>query len=224
MTQELRDGRRARGDESRRVILAHAIDAASVDGLEGLTIGRLADAAGHSKSGVATLFGSKEQLQLATVAAARDVFVERVVAPGRAESGRGLGRVCALISSWLAYSAGRVFRGGCFFAATSVEFDSRPGPVHDAVMAASTAWEDYLTASIEHAMAAAELPDLDDARQLTFEIVSFLEAANTRSLLHGSAEPYDRAATALRARLLSLGADADAVSRIGGAHAEVPHL
>ncbi|KRB37110.1 TetR/AcrR family transcriptional regulator [Microbacterium sp. Root180] len=214
MVQEPRDGRRARGDESRRVILAAAIDAASVDGLEGLTIGRLADAAGHSKSGVATLFGSKEQLQLATVAAARDVFIERVIAPARAGSERGLGRVCALISSWLAYSDERVFRGGCFFAATSVEFDSRPGPVRDAVMAASSAWEDYLTVSIEYAIAAGELPGLDDARQLTFEIVSFLEAANTRSLLHASADPYDRAATALRARLLSLGADPAAVAGI----------
>lgn len=201
------------------MILAHAIDAASVDGLDGLTIGRLADAAGHSKSGVATLFGSKEQLQLATVAAARDVFVERVVTPARARSERGLGRVCALISAWLEYSDERVFRGGCFFAATSVEFDAKPGPVRDAVIAASTAWEDYLSVSIEYAMTAGELPDLDDARQLTFEIVSFLEAANTRSLLHASTEPYDRAAKALIARLLSLGADPAIVSEITRAHA-----
>lgn len=214
MVQGVRDGRRIRGDESRRVILAHAIDAASVDGLDGLTIGRLADAAGHSKSGVATLFGSKEQLQLATVAAARDVFVERVVAPARARTERGLGRVCTLIASWLEYSDERVFRGGCFFAATSVEYDAKPGPVRDAVVAASLAWEDYLTVSIEHAVSAGELPGLDDARQLTFEIVSFLEAANTRSLLHASTEPYDRAATALKARFLSLGADPAVVAEI----------
>ncbi|WP_235565530.1 TetR/AcrR family transcriptional regulator [Microbacterium sp. Root166] len=196
------------------MILSHAIDIASVDGLEGLTIGRLAEAAGHSKSGVATLFGSKEQLQLATVGAAREVFIDRVVAPARASSPRGLARVCALISSWLEYSDERVFRGGCFFAATSVEYDARPGAVRDAVVAASSQWEDYLAISIEHAMAAGELPGLDDACQLTFEIVSFLEAANTRSLLHASFEPYDRAAVALRARLLSLGADADVVARI----------
>lgn len=214
MVQEVRDGRRVRGDESRRVILAHAIDSASVDGLEGLTIGKLADAAGHSKSGIATLFGSKEQLQLATVAAAREVFVERVITPARARSERGLGRVCALISAWLDYSAERVFTGGCFFAAASVEYDAKPGPVRDAVVDASTAWEDYLTVSIQYAMAAGDLPALDDARQLTFEVVSFLEAANTRSLLHASVEPYERAATALRARLLSLGADPAAVAGI----------
>ena len=214
MAQEQRDGRRLRGDESRRVILAHAIDTASVDGLEGLTIGRLADAVGHSKSGVATLFGSKEQLQLATVAAAREVFIDRVVVPARASSERGLARVCALITSWLAYSDDRVFRGGCFFAATSVEYDAKPGPGRDAVVAASSEWEDYLALSIERAMDAGELPGLDDPRQLTFEAVSFLEAANTRSLLHASAEPYDRAATALRARLLSLGADPAVVAGI----------
>jgi AcrR family transcriptional regulator len=214
MAQPQIDGRRVRGDESRRLILAHAVDTASVDGLEGLTIGRLADASGHSKSGIATLFGSKEQLQLATIAAARDVFVERVVAPARARTERGITRVCALISDWLAYSDERVFRGGCFFAAASVEVDARAGAVHDAVVAAMSEWEDYLTRSIEHAMVRGDLPGLEDARQLTFELVSFLEAANTRSLLHSSSEPYRRAAAAVRSRLLSLGADPAPVGRI----------
>lgn len=215
MAQERIDGRRVRGDESRRAILAHAVDTASVDGLDGLTIGRLADAAGHSKSGVATLFGSKEQLQLAVVAAAREVFIEHVVTPARASTRRGLARVCSLLTHWIEYSEARVFRGGCFFAATSVEFDSKPGPVRDAVVAASSEWEDYLTVSIEYAMAAGELPELVDARQLTFEMVSFLEAANTRSLLYASAEPYARAATALRARLTGLGADPALVATVG---------
>lgn len=215
MAQERIDGRRQRGDESRRAILAHAVDTATVDGLDGLTIGRLADASGHSKSGIATLFGSKEQLQVAVVAVARDVFIEHVVAPARARTPRGLARVCTLLTDWLAYSRDRVFRGGCFFAATSVEFDAKPGPVRDAIVAASSEWEDYLTISIEHAMAAGELPELADARQLTFEIVSFLEAANTRSLLHSSAEPYRRAEIALRSRLTALGGDPELVATIG---------
>lgn len=216
MAQERVDGRRVRGDESRRAILTHAVDTASVDGLEGLTIGRLADAAGRSKSGIATLFGSKEQLQLAVVAAAREIFIEHVAAPARASTERGLGRVCALLTLWIDYSETRVFRGGCFFAATSVEFDSKPGPVRDAIVAASSEWEDYLTISIEYAMAAGELPELVDARQLTFELVSFLEAANTRSLLYASAEPYARAATAARSRLTSLGGDPALVATVGG--------
>jgi AcrR family transcriptional regulator len=216
MPQPSIDGRRARGDESRRVILAQAIDTASVDGLEGLTIGRLAEASGHSKSGVATLFGSREQLQLATIAAAREVFVERVIVPARGRSERGLARVCALISTWMAYSDERVFRGGCFFAAASVELDARPGAARDAVVSAMNEWEDYLTASIQYAITAGELPQLDDARQLTFELVSFLEAANTRSLLHASVEPYRRASAAVRARLLSLGANPTLVAQIPG--------
>ena len=133
-------------------MLSHAVDTATVDGLDGLTIGRLADASGHSKSGIATLFGSKEQLQLAVVAAAREVFIDRVVAPARARTPRGLIRVCTLLGDWLDYSRDRVFRGGCFFAATSVEFDAKPGVVRDAIVAASSEWEDYLTVSIEYAL------------------------------------------------------------------------
>ena len=217
MAQPPVDRRRVRGDESRRAVLSHAVDTATVEGLDGLTIGRLADASGHSKSGIATLFGSKEQLQLAVVAAAREVFIDRVVAPARARTPRGLVRVCALLTDWVSYSRDRVFSGGCFFAATSVEFDAKPGAVRDAVVAASAQWEDYLTASIEHATAAGELPLLDDARQLTFELVSFLEAANTRSLLHASDEPYRRAEVAVRARLTALGGDPALVDAIGAA-------
>lgn len=215
MAQVQSDKRRLRGDESRRAVLAHAVATATIDGLDGLTIGRLAEASGLSKSGIATLFGSKEQLQLAAVATARDIFIERVVSPARERTPRGLARVCALVSDWLAYSRERVFPGGCFFAAASVEFDAKPGAVRDAIVAASTEWEDYLTASTEHAIAGGELPLLEDARQLAFEMVAVLEAANTRSLLHGSFEPYDRAAAAIRARLTALGGDPELVGAIG---------
>ncbi|MFD4958717.1 TetR/AcrR family transcriptional regulator [Microbacterium sp. NPDC058389] len=215
MTQAPIDRRRVRGDESRRVVLDHAVQSATVDGLDGLTIGRLADASGHSKSGIATLFGSKEQLQLAAVAAARDVFIDTVTTPARARTPRGLARVCALLTDWLTYSRERVFRGGCFFAAASVEFAAKPGAVRDAIVAADQEWEDYLTASLGHAMTARELPLLDDARQLTFEFVSLLESANTRSLLHESVEPYERAEIALRSRLLALGGDPALIETIG---------
>lgn len=188
-------------------MLSHAVDIASVDGLAGLTIGRLADATGHSKSGVATLFGSKEQLQLAAVAAASEIFVENVIAPARADTGRGLDRVCALVGRWISYSERRVFSGGCFFSAVGAEFDAKPGAVRDAIVSAYAQWEDYLTASIEHARVAGELPGLDDARQLAFEIDAYLEAANRRSLMSDTSEPYERAARAVRGRLLGLGAD-----------------
>lgn len=204
MTQGVIDGRRARGDESRRVVLAEAIDIASIEGLDGLSIGRLAEAAGQSKSGVATLFGSKESLQLATVAAARARFTSTVIEPARAATPRGLSRVVALVSTWLDYSRGRVFTGGCFFAAASVEFDSKPGPVRDAVTDALDTWESYLAISLGYAKP--EVPGLGDPAQLAFEITALLDAANTRSLLRDTDEPYARAAAAVRDRLRGLGA------------------
>ena len=213
MTQDRIDGRRVRGDESRRVILAQALDTASVEGLDGLTIGGLAEAVGHSKSGVATLFGSKEQLQLATIAAAREIFVQQVIVPAR-ENPHGLARVCALVANWLEYSRRRVFRGGCFFVAGAVEYDSKPGAVRDALLSAMTDWEGYLSHCIDQAVASGELPGVDDAGQLAFEIISFLEAANTRSLMRASAEPYERAAEAVRSRLIWGGAPTEDLARL----------
>lgn len=205
MPQEVIDGRRARGDETRRIVLAHAVDLASVEGLDGLSIGQLAEASGQSKSGVATLFGSKQALQLAVVEAAQAVFTREVVESVRARIPRGLDRVVALVTGWIEYSRGRVFAGGCFFSAASAEFDSKPGPVRDAVMAALDSWESYLAASLAHA--APELPGMTDPAQIAFEATAVLATANTRSLLHDSDAPYARAAAAIRDRLLSLGGD-----------------
>lgn len=200
------DGRKARGDESRRAVLARAINIASVQGLDGLSIGRLANEVSASKSGVAALFGSKEQLQLATIEAASSVFTASVIEPARAHP-RGLSRVCALVQLWLDYSSNRVFEGGCFFLAASVELDSKPGPVRDGLIRALDDWDGYLAAAIGHAMEQGELPGLTDAAQLAFEIKAFFDEANTRSLLQDSSVPYTRARTAITARLLALGAD-----------------
>ena len=200
------DGRKARGDESRRIVLARAINIASVQGLAGLSIGRLASDVSASKSGVAALFGSKEQLQLATIAAAREVFTSAVIEPARTHP-RGIHRVCALVQLWLDYSSGRVFEGGCFFMAASVELDSKPGPVRDALIHALDDWDGYLAAAVRHAMEQGELPGLTDAAQLAFEINALFDEANTRSLLRDSRTPYDRARAAIMARLLALGAD-----------------
>ena len=106
------DGRRVRGDASRRIVLTSAADLASVEGLDGLSIGRLATAANVSKSGVATLFGTKERLQLATVEAAAQRFREAVMLPARVEP-RGIRRIALLLDLWIAYSRDRVFPGGC---------------------------------------------------------------------------------------------------------------
>lgn len=212
MTQDIVDGRLVRGAHSRRVILDKATDIASIEGLDGLSIGRLAEAVGHSKSGVATLFGSKESLQLATVAAAREIFTREVVEAARTHTERGLARVVALMVAWLDYSQRRVFPGGCFFAAASVEFDSKPGAVRDAVRDSLAEWQNYVTASLTYA--AAELPDMDDAEQVSFELTGIVQVSNTRAILLDSDEPYVRAATAVRTRLLTLGATPERLTEL----------
>lgn len=210
------DRRRARGDASRRIVLEHAADIASVDGLDGLTIGRLAEVSGLSKSSVAALFGGKEGLQIATVASAADVFTAGVIEPARSEP-RGVRRVVALVRSVMAYSRDRVFTGGCFFLATAADVDSKPGPVRDAVQDYLGTWYGYLEAQLRHAVAAGQL-DLDDegVEQLAFEIISLNNEANARSLLMHSARPYELAARGVRARLLAAGADAGDLRPLDG--------
>lgn len=201
------DRRRARGDASRRTVLASATDLASTDGLDGLTIGRLAETSGLSKSSIATLFGGKEGLQLATVQAAADIFTEQVIAPAR-EQPRGARRLAELMRRALDYSEDRVFSGGCFFMATAADVDSKPGPVRDAVRAHLQVWYGYLEAQARHAAAAGEIvADETQVAQLAFELIALDNEANARSLLFSSAAPYPIAAAAMRARLLALGAD-----------------
>ncbi len=204
------DGRRVRGDASRRVVLERAADLASVAGLDGLSIGRLATAAHVSKSGVATLFGTKERLQLATVEAAKQRFREAVLEPARAEP-RGIRRIALLLDLWIAYSRERVFPGGCFFAAAAADLDAKPGPVHDAVALAFESWGDYVRVSLGYAVEQGELAPEVDAAQLAFEFTALLDGANSRSVMTGSNEPYVRARRALVSRLLAAGADPDAI-------------
>lgn len=205
---EAADGRRARGDRSRRAVLDHAVQVASVDGLAGLTFGTLAAAAPVNKSGIAGLFGSKEGLQLAVVAHARARFVEDVVAPARAAEA-GVPRLWALVESWTDYSRSRVFTGGCFFRATEVELDGREaGPVRDAVVAARTQWDGYLRHQVELAVDAGQLDPNTDAEQVAFEVNALLGAANDRSLLLGDDGAYARAHRAIRATLAARGAAA----------------
>ncbi|MBN9239375.1 MAG: hypothetical protein BGO97_06775 [Micrococcales bacterium 70-64] len=195
------DGRRARGDTSRRAVMRAAVDLASVNGLEGLSIGALAAETSMSKGGVVALFGTKEQLQLATVAAAREIFVAAVVEPALARPS-GLVRLRALLENWLDYSEGRVFSGGCFFAAAAAELRSREGALHDEVARLMAEWHAFVGGAIERAVAQGELPERTDAALLTFEITSLLDGANDRSLLFGTAEPYRLARAAIE-RLLA---------------------
>ena len=137
MSEQLTDGRIRRGDRTRRLVLGHAVDVASVDGLEGLSIGRLATDLSMSKSGLIAHFGSKEELQLATVRAARAIFAQTVIEPAL-QRPPGLGRVRALLDAWLEYSSDRRFPGGCFFARATHEFAAKPGATLTLQLVATT--------------------------------------------------------------------------------------
>ncbi|MBL0885663.1 TetR/AcrR family transcriptional regulator [Myceligenerans indicum] len=200
------DLRRARGDRTRRAVLDQAVQDASVHGLDALSLGGLAATAPVNKSAIAGLFGSKEGLQLAVVARAREIYTDAVVVPAR-PAGRGLARVWALVGRWIDYSRRRVFRGGCFFRTVEIEFDMRPGPVRDAVAEAQADWEGYLAHQVEIAVGAGELSAGTDPEQVAFEVNALLSAANDRSLLFDDERAYGYAVAAVRTLLESRGAD-----------------
>ncbi|MEV0340502.1 TetR/AcrR family transcriptional regulator [Nocardia sp. NPDC050713] len=177
MAETTTDQRLAKGARSRASIARHAADVASVEGLNGVSIGRLAADLGISKSGIATLFGSKESLQLAAVQAAREVFTARVIEPSLGVP-RGVPRLRALVDRWFTHVTEPVFPGGCFRTATLVEFDSRPGPVRDAVAADHEDWIEFLTTEIRKAQDQGELPGRD-ADALAFELDAIISAVST---------------------------------------------
>ena len=204
MTVTRADGRRQRGDESRGAILAEAVNLASVHGLDGLSIGQIAGRLKSSKSGVIALFGSKLDLQIATIAAARDIYIATVIEPALREP-RGLTRLWALCAIWLEYSRRRTFAGGCFFRATAADANSTSGPLRDTLVRIDEEWIAFVERCV--LLAEDELPALRDPRLLVFELIALMDAANSGSLLHGSDRPYDLAETAMRDRILAAGAD-----------------
>ncbi|HTA16078.1 MAG TPA: TetR/AcrR family transcriptional regulator [Solirubrobacteraceae bacterium] len=162
---------------SRATVLERSVQMASSDGLEGLTIGALAAELEVPKSSVFALFGSKEDLQFATLAAARGILIDQVIAPGLA-SPQGLPRLLAIGDAWCDYLASDVFAGGCFLCAASAEMDGRPGPLRDAVAAVMLEWIAVLSANVETAVAAGDLrPDLDPAA-VAFQLNALGMAAN----------------------------------------------
>ena len=192
--------RRARGERTRQAILEVAVDVASAEGLEGLTIGRLASALSMSKSGLFAHFGSKEELQLATVEAAREIFIREVVRPAF-EAERGLRRLWNLCDVWLGYVEGEVFRGGCFFAAAAAEFDSRPGPVRDRVAGIMREWLAMLRRAVAEARAEGQLNEDADPAQLAFELNALGMGANWAFQLYGDKQAFTHARAAMLERL-----------------------
>ncbi|GAB93780.1 TetR/AcrR family transcriptional regulator [Gordonia rhizosphera] len=174
---EISDKRLLKGAKARATIARHAADVASVDGLTGLSLGKLAADLGLSKSGVSTLFGSKENLQLAAIEAAREVFVDHVIVPALPEP-TGMPRLRALVDNWLAYVSDPVMPGGCFRVATTVEFDSRTGPVHDAIDADRKDWQAFLEKEIRAAQTQGHLTGREP-HAVAFALDAIVGAANT---------------------------------------------
>jgi AcrR family transcriptional regulator len=192
--------RAPKGARTRKSILRVAVNLASVEGLEGVSIGRLADELSMSKSGLFAHFGSKEDLQLATVEAAREIFIEHVVLPALTRP-KGMPRLWALCDNWLGYVEQRVFAGGCFFAAASFEFDSRPGPVRNRIVAAMKEWLDALIHALEDARQVGHIKASVDPRQLALEIYSLAIGAHWGFQLLGEKKALDNARTTILSRL-----------------------
>jgi AcrR family transcriptional regulator len=174
---------------------------ASVDGLDGLSIGRLAAELAMSKSGLFAHFGSKQDLQLATIEEARRRYVQEVIEPALA-SGAGIQRLHALCESFLAYIERAVFPGGCFFASAMAEFDAKgPGPVRNRIAECQAMWIDILERAAQDGKQAGELQNAADPRQLAFELEAALLSANWYFHLYEEPVYLDRARRAIRGRL-----------------------
>jgi len=200
------DGPRARrtrapGQRSRTRVVEQAAKLATIEGLEGLSIGRLAEATGLPKSSVHALFGSKQELQLATINAARASFITEVVVPALSGTEPGRERLLALCDGYLSYVERRIFPGGCFFVAASAEVGGQAGRVHDEVARIQLEWRDLLVAEARTAASQGELPDGTDAGQLAFELGVILAGTDIVSVLHDDLQVIGRARAAIRARL-----------------------
>lgn len=193
------DRRRLRGERTRQAILSHAARVASAEGLESVSLQRLADDLGMSKSGLFAHFGSKEELQLATVEEAARIFTDAVFRPGL-KAPRGTARVQALADAFLAYVEGDVFPGGCFFQATMSEFDHRPGPVRDAIVSRVGYFAASLVRAVREAQAAGDVDGDLDPEQLGWEIRVLLNGAN-EGYAAGDRSALDRARRAIADRL-----------------------
>jgi AcrR family transcriptional regulator len=192
--------RRSDGERSRAAILDRAAQLATVEGIEGLSIGRLAEAVGMSKSGLYAHFGSKEELQLATVETAYDVFRSAVLGPAAAAP-TGRERLDRLTSGYLAYIESDTFAGGCFFASVLSEVDTQPGPVRDRLVAFLGEWLGVLESAIRDAQSEGSLDASEDPAQLTFEIEAAVFLANAQFVVLHSPEPIERARRAIERRL-----------------------
>jgi AcrR family transcriptional regulator len=195
MATQVQTSGRARSEVpgTRERILTHAVQLASAEGLEALTIGRLASDLGMSKSGLFGHFGSKEELQLATINAGADIFARTIIVPAFAKPA-GNERLAALAENFIGYLEQSTFEGGCFWGSVSAEFDNRPGPVRDLIKNKLGHWINVLR---EQSIAAGS----DDPDQLAFELYALGQGANSSYQLFGDPAVFDRARRSIKSLL-----------------------
>ncbi|HEX2359925.1 MAG TPA: TetR/AcrR family transcriptional regulator [Solirubrobacterales bacterium] len=186
--------------ETRAAVTEAAVDRASVEGLEGLTIGRLAGELQMRKSSLFGLFGSKQELQLATLEAAIEQFRAEVWGP---VAGRppGKARLLALSDSWLAYHEREALPGGCFLTTATIEFDAQPGPLRDAVADCMDGWLGVLEREVALAVDAGELPSDAEPADVAFQLNALAAAASYGFQLSRNPEVFARARRSMRRAL-----------------------
>lgn len=174
--------RMAKGPATRSRIVDAALRVASVDGIEGITLGRVAADVGMSKSGLFAHFASKEQLQLDVIDAATQIFTDIVVKPAFAEP-RGEPRLRALFTRWIAWERDERLPGGCVFLHATVELDDRPGPARDALVARQSAWLATIARAVRLAAEVGDLRPEADGEQFAFQLYGIAVAyAHARRL------------------------------------------
>ena len=188
---------------TRDSIVALAVERGSMDGLEGITIGKLAAELGMSKAGVVGQFGSKEAIQLAAVAEAVEIY-RREIWDRASSAPPGIERLRAIAEAWIDYLERDVFPGGCFMTAAAAEFDDRPGPVRDAVAEALLLWDRVLRGEAELAVADGGLPIGTDPGQVAFEMNAIAMGVNQARRLRRDPSAAGRGRDAF-SRLLSGG-------------------
>jgi len=193
-------GRRRDGERSRNAILREAGRLATVEGINGLSIGRLAEAVGMSKSGLFAHFGSKEELQVETILAARAVFTAEVIDPALAAP-TALERLRRLAENFLRYVEGGLYPGGCFFSSVAAEMAMRPGPVRDGAVQVLADFSGKLETALREAQAEGAIDPSEDTEQLAFELASYLSFANAQFALTQEPGTIERARRALEDRI-----------------------
>jgi AcrR family transcriptional regulator len=191
---------RADGERTREAIVREAVSLATVDGLEGLSIGNLAGSLGMSKSGVYAHFGSKQDLQLATVDEANRIFDAEVIEPALAAT-PGVGQLVAVCDAFFDHLAKHTFPGGCFFAGAVLEMGTRPGPVKEELAAFQGRFSALIRQFVVIALEQHELPADEDPDALTFELNGIILAANANFVLHEDPAALELARRIVRRRL-----------------------